>query len=137
MLYQEATSVISLPLDVLQTRLQDVERWPSFIVGLESATKLGHERYRFSVADGGERREVVVAVRRIPGEHRVDWRSLEGPRYRGRIELHPVDDRHTTVRLCLESHPGTLTGGFAEMFSPKRSRAVHDLHLLEQHVLAG
>lgn len=134
MRYQEATATIAAPVSRLEDELTDVEEWPAFLAGVESVSTLGHERYRFRLADGRSRREATVCVRRWPGAHRFIWRALEGPRYTGTIDLRPVDERHTSVKLSLASHPVTMAEGLAEMVLPRMGLAAQDLRALEEHV---
>src|SRR5512144_3168210 len=129
---QEATTVISAPLAQVEEMLTDVTAWPAFLVGLESVERLGHERYRFHLADGRDRRDVVVCVRHQPALHAFSWKALEGPAYRGRLDLSALDGRHTSVRLTLTSHPGTLWAAVAEMLMPRTSLADTDLQRLDQ-----
>lgn len=132
---QEATAVIAAPIAQVESLLSEVSTWPSFLVGLESVERLGHERYRFELADGRDRRESVVCVRHDAALHRFTWKSLEGPMFRGSLELTASDHRHTTVRLTLRSHPQGFLSALADMLIPGRDRADHDLRRLAE--LAG
>lgn len=131
---QAAHTVIALPMGTIEQWLEDVESWPTFLVGLQSVERLGHERYRFRLADGRDRRDVVVCVRHLPAAHRFSWRALEGPGYWGEVQLSEVDERHTGVQLTIAAHPGTLWAGLAEMTMPRMQRAAHDLRKLEQRL---
>ncbi len=137
MRHQEATTTLAAPLAAVESYVADVTHWPAFLIGLDTVERLGHQRYRFCVRDGADRREVVVAVRRDPARHRVTWRALEGPEYSGCLALTPVDTAHTKVHLELSSHPGTFAAGLAEMILPRKDRAAHDLHELEVALGAG
>jgi len=128
---QEATTTLAAPFAAVESYVADVTHWPAFLIGLDSVERLGHERYRFCVRDGRDCRDVVVAVRRDPTQHRISWRALEGPEYTGCLVLSPVDGAHTKVHLELSSHPGTLGAGLAEMVLPRKDRAAHDLAELE------
>jgi uncharacterized membrane protein len=129
---QEATAVISAPLAQVEALLSDVSTWPAFLVGLESAEQVGHERYRFQLSDGRDQRLVIACVRHDLNRHSFSWKALEGPTYRGRLELVAVDEKHTTVRLALRSHPQSLRAALAEMVLPWMDRADVDLHRLAQ-----
>lgn len=131
MRHQEATVTVAAPLARVEAVVADVAGWPRFIVELESAERLGHERWRFCLRDGGDRRDVVVCVRHDPARHRTTWRALEGPQWTGCLSLAAVDDGHTRVRLELDRHPGSFLAGLAEMLMPRTDRAAHDLHDLE------
>jgi uncharacterized membrane protein len=137
MRYQQATSVVAVPLAALESRLSRVEEWPAFLAGVESVGKICHERYRFQLADWRDNRDATVAVRHRPATHSFSWRALTGPSYTGRLELQAVDDQHTRVHLELSSHPGSLTAGIAEMVMPRMGLAAEDLRRLEGYVLAS
>jgi uncharacterized protein YndB with AHSA1/START domain len=132
---QEAKVVIAAPIAQVESLLTDVTLWPTFLVGLESAERLGHERYRFRLVDGRDRREVVVCVRHDLVLHRFSWKALEGPAYRGSLELFASDGDHTAVRLLLRSHPQSVVSAFFEMVMPWMDRADQDLRKLAE--LAG
>jgi uncharacterized membrane protein len=129
---QEATSVLAAPIDEVEGRLADVTQWSAFLVGLEGVERLGHERYRFRLADGNDHRDAVVCVRHGHAGHRFAWHSLSGPTYRGVIQLTAPDTEHTAVRLSLTSHPGSLRAGLADMVMARPSQAAIDLHRLEK-----
>lgn len=136
MRHQEATTTVTAPVAVVERFVADVEHWPSFIEGLDSVRRTGHERYVFCVHGGREHRESVVVVRRDAARHAMTWHSLEGPELSGCIALTAVDGGHTRVRLEQRRHPGTFLAGLAEMVLPRTDRAVHDLTALEE-ALAG
>lgn len=128
---QEATTTVTAPVAEVERFLTDVEQWPRFLVGLDAATRVSHERWVFCVHDGNDRREATVAVRRDAAGHRFTWRSLDGPVYSGCLALTPVDGRHTRVHLELRWHPGTFLAALAEMVLPRGDRAARDLRELE------
>jgi hypothetical protein len=137
MRHQAASTMIALSLREVERRLADVESWPRFLIGLDSAERIGHERYRFRLRDGRDRREATVVVRWRPADSSYTWRALEGPTYVGRLESKAVDDKHTVVSLALTCHPGCLSAGLAEMVMPGLGRAEHDLRNLEQLLLGA
>ena len=135
MRYQEASAVITAPMTTVERSLSDVASWPAFLTGLAAVDPLGHERYRFHLADGPERRDAVVCVRHLFAAHRFTWKALDGPAYTGCLQVRRVDDRHVAVRLGLASQPGTFRAGLAEMVMPRPDRAADDLRRLEEHLL--
>jgi len=132
---QSATTVIPIPLVELEDRLSRIESWPDFLVGVDSVERLGHERYRFRLADDSERREVVVAVRHKSRSHSFSWQSLDGPVFTGRFDLAESGDGETSVALSIASHPGTLWSSLSDFVLPRMSQADHDLRNLEELVV--
>lgn len=120
---QQAATVVAASLDVVESRLKDVERWPEFLVGLTAVQPTGFERYRFTIQDGKRQRDVPVCVVPHAAEHRISWRALEGPRYLGELRLYPVDDRHTKVELTMTEDPTGLRDGLREIVGERHKTA--------------
>jgi uncharacterized membrane protein len=137
MLRQHATTTVGAPLAEVQARLADVSSWPAFLYGLESVEPAGHERYRFTLADGKRRRTVLVCVQAHPAERRMSWRQLEGPRYTGDLRLREADDRHTTVELTMTADPVGMSDGFRELLGERHPAAQLDLQRLDAYMKQG
>ena len=131
---QQAVTVVAASLDVVESRLKDVERWPEFLTGLTAARSTGFERYTFTISDGKRRREIPVCVVRHAAEHRVSWRALEGSRYLGELRLHSVDDGHTRVELTMTEDPTGLRDGLREIVGERHKTAELVLQQLDAFV---
>jgi uncharacterized membrane protein len=131
MMRQHATTVVAAPLADVQARLADVTSGPAFLYGLESVEPAGHERYRFTLTSGRRQRTVLCCVQSHPAEHRVTWRQLEGPRYRGELRLREVDRGHTTVELTMTADPVSMGEGFRELLGERHPEAELDLQRLD------
>jgi uncharacterized membrane protein len=129
---QEASTVVAAPLAVVQGTLADVGRWPEFLSGLQAVETTGFERYRFTIGEGGHRREVPVCVVPHPAEHRISWHALEGPKYVGELRLHAVDDGHTRVDLTMSSDPAGMLDGLREMVGERHRTVEIDLQRLDK-----
>lgn len=134
MMRQHATTTVASPLSDVQARLADVTSWPAFLYGLESVEPAGHERYRFTLATGKRTRTVLVCAQAHPAQHRLTWRELEGPRYRGELRLREVDSGHTTVELTMTADPVSMADGFRELLGERHPEAVLDLQRLDAYV---
>jgi hypothetical protein len=78
---QQASAIVNMPLDEVQARLRDVQTWPGFLIGLESITRLAHERYRLGVREGKRQYDVDVCLFARPREHRFAWWGLARARW--------------------------------------------------------
>ena len=134
MMRQHATTTVAAPLTDVQARLGDVTSWPAFLYGLEAVEPAGHERYRFTLTTGKQRRTVLVCVQAHPAEHRMAWRQLEGPRYVGELRLREVDRGHTTVELTMTADPVSMSEGFRELLGERHPEAELDLQRLDSFV---
>jgi uncharacterized membrane protein len=131
MTHQQAVSVVAAPLDVVERQLRDVAQWPGFLLGLEKVTEKSFERYTFVVKDGTSTRDVDVAVVAHPGEHRMIWHALKGPRFDGEVRLTAVDAKHTKVSLSLTAEPQGFLAGLSDFVRSSSSTATLDLQRLE------
>lgn len=128
---QQASMVVAAPLATVETTLTDVTRWPEFLSAVAAVEQSGHERYRFTLTEGGHQRDVPVCVVPHPAEHRISWHALEGPKYVGELRLHPVDDRHTRVDLTMSSDPVGMLDGLREMVGERHRTVEIDLQRLD------
>ena len=135
MTHQQAVSVVAAPLALVERTVRRIEEWPKFLDGVEEVTRTSFGRYRFVVRDGSSTRTGSVAVTEHPGEHRVMWRSVAGPRFEGEIKLSPADAGHTRVSLTLTSDPAGFLAGLADLVRTHGASAVIDLQRLEATVL--
>ena len=133
---QQAATVVAAPLDVVESRLVDVTRWPEFLSALVAVEPAGFERYKFTIVEGKNQRVVPVCVVPHVAEHRISWKALEGPRYIGELRLHSVDDRHTKVELTMIADPTGLREGLREIVGERHQTAVLDLQRIDAFVTA-
>lgn len=135
MTHQEATSVVRQPVEQVYARLAVVEEWPRFLMGVEAVRGKSHERYVFTIKDGGGHvRDVDVAVGHHPGEHRIAWHSLFGAKFDGELRLADAGPAGTRVHLSLTVEPAGFLAGLSEMVGATAPAAAIDLQRLEQHL---
>jgi|SRR4051794_4850941 hypothetical protein len=131
MTHQEASAVVTVPLESLQQALRNVEEWTSFIVGVTKITKRAHERYVFELGDGARTREVPTVVRHNHRDHCFTWHAVSGPRFEGSLKLAAVDGLRTRVTLDLTAHPDGFMACVTDMVAQHRSQAALDIQRLQ------
>jgi uncharacterized membrane protein len=134
MTHQQAVSVVPAPLEIVERTLRDVDGWAQFLLGVERVVPTSFGRYTFTVKDGAKTRDVDVSVVAHPGEHRMVWHALAGPRFDGEVRLTPVDDRHTRVTLSLTADPAGFLSGLSDFIRSPGTTASLDLARLEAMV---
>lgn len=134
MTHQQAVSVVPAPVETVERRLRDVGDWPHFLLGLERVVETSFGRYTFTLKDGPRSRDVDVAVVAHPGEHRMVWHALAGPRFDGEVRLTPVDEGHTRVSLSLTADPAGFLAGLSDFIRSPQTTAALDLQRLEAMV---
>ncbi|MBI4942677.1 MAG: hypothetical protein HY830_18205 [Actinobacteria bacterium] len=130
----EAMAVVGLPLSVVETQLWDITQWPTFLAGLQTATRSSHERYVFTVRQGRKDYDVLVAVRWQARDHRFTWRSLEGPPWDGTLRLAPVNGRRTRVFLQRKAYPRSFFASMAELLGAGVADPSLDLQRLQDRL---
>jgi len=131
---ERAATVVPLPLSVVESNIWDVLSWTTFLGDVEWIERTAHERYVFGVRQGRRVHDVPVAVRWHARDHRVTWRELDGPSYRGEIRLTPLNGRRTRVTLATAAHPRTVLGNLTEMFGGHKRRLEDDLTRLSDRL---
>ena len=131
---ERAATVVPLPLSVVESNIWDVTSWVSFLSDVEWIERSAHERYIFGVRQGRRVHEVPVAVRWHARDHRVTWRELEGPVWRGEIRLAPLNGRRTRVTMLTTSHPRTVLANVADMFGGRKRDLDLDLTCLVERM---
>lgn len=137
MTHQQAVSVLPAPLETVERRLRHVGDWPEFLLGLERAVETSFGRYTFTVKDGHKERDVNVAVVAHPGEHRIVWHALTGPRFDGEVRLTAIDANHTRVSLSLTADPAGFLAQLSDFVRSPATAATLDLQRLEAMVLGS
>jgi hypothetical protein len=131
---QQASAVVTVPLESLQQALRNVEDWTAFIAGVSKITKRAHERYVFELDEGGSPREVAAVVRLNHRDHCFTWHAVSGPRFDGCLKLTAVDGgRRTRVSIDLTAHPDGFVAGITDFVAHRRPHAVLDLQRLESY----
>jgi hypothetical protein len=133
MTHQQASAVVTVPLDELQQALRHVEDWTSFIAGVTKITKRAHERYVFELGDGTQTREVAAVVRHNHRDHCFTWHAVSGPKFDGYIKLSAVDPTRTRVVLDLTAHPDGFMACLTDMLSHDRPQALLDVQRLQRY----
>lgn len=137
MRHQQATSIVAMPLTLVEAGLADVTSWSAFLHDVESVQRVGPRDYVFELTDG-HRRQRHVRVVHDRARHRFFWTTRRvqghGGLRSGSVQLRALDSRRTAVELCLLEHPDGLLGGFADLFSGGDARARVDLQRLERHL---
>jgi hypothetical protein len=124
---QHASTVIPLPLSVVESNIWDVTSWPTFLGDVDWAQRTSHERYLFGVRQGRRVHDVPVAVRWHARDHRVSWRELGGPAWRGEIRLTALNGRRTRLELHVSVHPRTVVDFVAELLGTRSRELQADL----------
>jgi hypothetical protein len=131
MTHQQASAVVTVPLEKLQAALRNVEDWTSFICGVNKITKRAHERYVFELGEGTRSREVATVVRHNHRDHCFTWHVLSGPKFDGCLRLSAVDGQRTRVSLDLTAHPDGFMAGVTDFVAHHRSQAQLDIQRLQ------
>jgi hypothetical protein len=129
-----ATTVIPLPLSVVESNIWDVTTWTAFVAGVERIERVAPERFLFGIRQGRRVHPVPVAVRWHPRDHRVSWRELHGPAWRGEIRLTALNGRRTRIGMEISAHPRTPLAAVAAVLRRPRRDVAADLGRLAERL---
>jgi hypothetical protein len=133
MTHQEASTVLTVPLETLQAALRNVEDWTAFIVGVSKITKRAHERYVFELGEDDRTREVPTVVRLNHRDHCFTWHAVSGPRFEGCLRLAALDGHRTRVTLEITEHPHGFMGNLTDLVAHDRRHAALDIQRLQSY----
>jgi uncharacterized membrane protein len=138
MTHQDASHVINLPVELVETVLQDIARWPHFVAGLQSVEKTSFERYVFRIQDTGRVREVPEVLVVHPTAHRITWHAQSGPAFNGEFRLTSLEGHRTRVHLSMVAEPAGFLSALGDMLGSWTSTAQLTLQRLdtESHATA-
>lgn len=132
-MHEHATTVVSQPLSVVESHLWDVGSWPTFLGRLDSAVRTTHERYSVLFRYGWHDEEAVIRVRWRARDHKVTWRTEQGPVWCGEFSLGAVNKSRTVITLTTSL--GTrFSGWMLRWFSGRDRSAAADLERLRQRL---
>jgi hypothetical protein len=135
-LSERASTVIPLPLSVVESNVWDVTLWPAFLSDAAWVRRTSQERYVIGVRNGRRVHEVPVVVRWQVHDHRISWQELEGPAWRGELRLSALNGRRTRVTLELVAQPRGLAARLAQGFGALPRDAASDLERLAARLSA-
>jgi hypothetical protein len=119
---------------MVESNIWDVTAWVTFLGDVEWIERDTHERYVFGVRQGRRVHEVPVAVRWHARDHRVTWRELNGPAWRGEIRLTALNGRRTRVGLEVMAQPRTFAAKVAEVLRSSQRAVDLDLRRLGERL---
>jgi len=124
-LSERASTVIPLPLSVVESNVWDVTSWPAFLADAAWVRRTSQDRYVVGVRDGRRVCEVHVVVRWHAHDHRVSWQELEGPAWRGEMRLTALNGRRTRVTIAVEAQPRGMGARVSRLLgaTPERDAA--------------
>ncbi|MBP0450970.1 SRPBCC family protein [Kitasatospora sp. RG8] len=100
---------VDVPVRVVYDLWATFEDFPQFMEGVEEVRQLDdrHAHWRTKIAGLAREFETEI-VERVPGE-RVAWRTTgESVKHTGTVDLEPLDDARTRVRMTMAFQPTGL-----------------------------
>jgi hypothetical protein len=109
------STVVPLPLSVVESNLRDLSSWPAFLGGVEWIERTAYEQYVFGVREGRRIHEIPVAAHWAMRDHRVTWKELSGRPWRGELNLVALNGRRTRVQLSLDAQPRSWSASISQL----------------------
>jgi hypothetical protein len=131
---ERAAIVVPLPLSVVESNVWDVTSWSSFLGEVDWVERTAHERYVFGIREGRRVHDVPVHVRWFARDHRVAWRELTGPTWRGEIRLTALNGRRTRLALESAAQPRSFGATVTDLLGRNRHQAEADVGRLAERM---
>jgi uncharacterized membrane protein len=101
----EETIDVEVPVSTAYNQWTQFEEFPEFMEGVESVQQVDDTHLLWTAEIGGKREEWRAEITEQHPDHRVAWRSTDGPTNAGVVTFHRLDDATTRVSVQMDWEP--------------------------------
>lgn len=106
---------VDAPVRVAYNQWTQFEEFPKFMGGVEEIRQITDDTLHWKVDIGGVTREFDTVITEQTPDHRIAWKTIDGPDHAGVVTFHTLDDNTTRVTLQMDYDPQ----GFLENVADK------------------
>jgi uncharacterized membrane protein len=130
----EETIDVEVPVSTAYNQWTQFEEFPEFMEGVESVQQVDDTHLLWTAEIGGKREEWRAEITEQHPDHRVAWRSTDGPTNAGVVTFHRLDDATTRVSVQMDWEPeGAVESAGAALGADSR-RVQGDLKRFKEFV---
>ena len=118
---------VNVPVQVAYIQLTEFEEYPSFMSDVEEVRLLDDSRLHWRARPDGTDMQWDAEITELVPDRSIAWRNINGPRNDGRVELQPLGEGKTRVRLILECEPAQQLPASADAEQAIARRTEEDL----------
>lgn len=101
----EQSIEINVPVHTAYKQLTQFEQYPRFVQDVEQVRQVDDKRLHLHARSGNLDMEWDAEITQQVPDRCIAWRNTNGPKYEGRIELHPTREDGTRVTVTMECDP--------------------------------
>lgn len=101
----EESIEVEVPVRTAYNQWTQFEEFPRFMEGVEEIRQLSDTRMHWKTKIAGVEREFDAEVTEQHPDHRIAWRSVDGPSHSGVVTFHRLSDDKSRIMLQLDSEP--------------------------------
>jgi uncharacterized membrane protein len=106
---------VGAPVRVAYNQWTQFEEFPKFMGGVEDLRQTTDDTLHWKVNIAGVTREFDTVITEQTPDHRIAWKTVDGPDHAGVVTFHTLDDHTTRVTLQMDYDPQ----GFLENVADK------------------
>ena|SRR5579883_2785495 len=130
----EKSIEVEAPIQEVYNQWTRFERFPEFMEGVEEVTKTDDRRLHWVAEIGGKKKEWDAEIYEQIPERRIAWRSTEGMRNAGVVELLQKDPQHTRVTLKVDYEPEVSSEHSDDALEMVTQRVEGDLERFKDYI---
>jgi uncharacterized membrane protein len=130
----EKSIEVEVPIREVYDQWMHFERFPKFMEGVEEVRQVDERHLHWVAEIDGKKKEWDAEIYEQIPEQRIAWRSTEGMRNSGVVELLRKDDRHTRVTLKVDYEPEVSSEHSDEALEMVTQRVEGDLERFKKLV---
>lgn len=96
---------VAVPVRVAYNQWTQFEEFPRFMGGVEAVTQITDDTLHWKVEIAGVEREFDTTITEQTPDHRIAWKTTDGPEHAGVVTFHKIDDDTTRVALQMDYDP--------------------------------
>lgn len=127
---------VAVPVSTAYNQWTQFESFPHFMEGVEDVEQVSDTWTHWRTKIAGVTREFDAEITEQHPDHRIAWRTVQGPHQAGVVTFHRLDDMRTRVMLQLEYHPDSLVEKAGTALGMVQRRAEGDLERFKHFIEA-
>jgi uncharacterized membrane protein len=96
---------VEAPVRVAYNQWTQFEDFPKFMGGVEELRQITDDTLHWKVSIAGVTREFDTLITEQTPDHRIAWKTVDGPHHAGVVTFHRLDDDTTRVTLQMDYDP--------------------------------
>jgi len=133
----EKTIDVHVPVRTAYSQWAQFETFPQFMEGVERVEQVSSTRTHWVTKIAGVRREFDAEITEQTPDHRIEWRTINGPEQAGVVTFDQLDPTTTRVALLMQFEPKGMVETVGDATNIVEQRIEGDLERFKEFVESG